>query len=333
MPQATPAFIDKIAMTLPLSNPIAFDRLTGWLSGDESSLAGYPVTMTRGGRFYWYSKEIHLSDRCKVLIEGDHRTRFTRRPMVETDDPELEADIDVVAINDRRPLRMEWNPSSINAHPALIDGFGRVIDELFGSARASEFGSANITRVDVATDVVGLDINRLIACRNDTTVCSTTYGRDGITQTMYLGGKNTALRYIVYDKRAQLHGRSDSDAPPITRIEVRLKQTLNYLALRNHENLFDRLLLREIGERGHLGEQNNSHYWPWFVDACRERGAQAALGLIQDAKTRQRWRQKIRDIESPAWWRPEEIWGGLPRAVAQLNLFPPRVRCIRPYRH
>jgi len=195
----------------------------------------------------------------------------------------------------------------------------------FGAALSEEMCNANITRIDLATDVWGLQINRLVARRSDTTVNSTNYGRDGSIQTLYLGAKNSGKRFVIYDKREQQRGRVIAGRydRPCTRIEVRLKQGLSLGELRAYANPFNGLAIRETESLEVNGHQNSLHYWEWMVAASKQDGLEATLNRIRNARTRGAWKRKVLQRESPNWWHPDELWGGLRHAIDALDLFPP----------
>lgn len=331
MPTASPLFVDKISLTFALHDESAHGRISEWFVGDTTSVRGYPVSWTRGSRFYSHSKEIvfDAASNCKLLAEFHRRGRLTQQPREYERDPETEPDVDIQAIHDRRPFRLEWNPAQLLEVPDYQAAFVSIMQDWFGNALAEEMIGANVTRIDLATDIRGLNVNRIIAVRNDTTVTSAGYRRDGKIQSLYLGGKNTSLRIVIYDKRAQRRERVRGGQYERTRIEIRLKQRLTFDALRNYPNPFSRLTIRELRQMEISYPQNSPHYWDWFVDSCKVRGAEAALNLIRNSRTRRSWSNKIAEVEEPSWWRPEELWSGLNDAIYRLGLFPPMRRVRR----
>jgi hypothetical protein len=198
----------------------------------------------------------------------------------------------------------------------------------FGDALADEIAGANVTRIDLATDIQGLNINQITSARNDTTVMSARYRRDGAIQTHYLGSKNTDLRIVIYDKREQRRGRVRGGPHELTRIEARIKTASNFDALRRYPNPFLKLTIRELRHL-EFGSHNSPHVWDWFIDSCRQRGAEAALNLIRDSRTRRAWYNKFATSEAPSWWQPDDLWSGLNEAIRRLGLFPPRRRIRR----
>ena len=249
MPIASPLFIDKIALTIALDNEDARDRIHEWFHSDPHDIHGFSVAATRGGRFYGYSKEIvfNAETRCKLLAEYGPRGGARQIINAFDGDTEAEPDIDIEAVTDsRRPLRLEWNPAQLLAVPEYQAAFVAIMRDWFGEALQSELSNANITRIDLATDIDHININDLVIARSDTTVTSSTYGRDGLIQTIYLGGKNTDLRFAIYDKRAQQGSMVvDNGQLERTRIEARIKQRLTLDSLRTYDNPFARLTIRE----------------------------------------------------------------------------------------
>lgn len=331
MPAASPLFVDKIALTIALDNEDARDRIHEWFQSGPHEIRGFPVSATRGGRFYWHSKEIvfNAETHCKLLAEYDPResARFFRQSYVG--DAESEPDVDIGAVTDtRRPFRIEFNPAQLLAVPEYQAAFVAIMRDWFGGAQEAELSNANITRIDFATDIEHVDITDLVIARNDTTVRSATYGRNGRTETIYLGDKNSDLRFAIYDKQAQKGGMV-----PLTRIEARIKHRLTFESVYRYSNPFERLLIREINKL-EVGTRGNSpHYWGWFVSACQLHGLQQALGDIHNQRTRRTWRNKVAEREAPTWWNPQSLWeDGLREAISRIELWPTRRR-VRRFRY
>lgn len=338
MPTVSPLFIDKISLTIALDNHEARERISDWfIHRPPPDIRGFQISATRGGRFYWHSREIvfNADTRCKLLVEFDqrngNRNRIDRIVEDYDGDSEGEPDIDTHAVTDsRRPMRLEFNPARLQEVPEYQSAFVAIMRDWFGDALESELSNANITRIDLATDIQGININRLIAARADTTVMSTAYGRDGLNQTIYLGGKNTDLRFVIYDKRQQERGIVQAGQVERTRIEARIKQRLTFDSLRAYRNPFERLTIQEMRRLEILGCRGNSpHYRDWFLDSCKQRGGEAALNLIRNYRTRQAWHNKVEPRDAPTWWNPETLWAGLEDAITRMELWPTQRRVRR----
>jgi hypothetical protein len=208
--------------------------------------------------------------------------------------------------------------------PEHYEAFLGIMREWFRDALSSEMYSANITRIDLATDVRNLNINHIIACRNDNTMISTTYGRDGSIGTLYLGGKNSDVRFVIYDKRAQLRGRVIANRfdPALTRIEVRLKVGLSLNELRSYPNPFQSLEIREIESLEVNGQRSMPHYWDWFIAATKQDGLEATLNRIKNPKTRRVWTDRVLQRTEPNWWQPNDLWAGIRHAINEVGIFP-----------
>ena len=328
MPSCTALFVDRLAMTFGLTNESVRDAVTEWMQHGGRELYGFPVTSTRGGRYYSFSKKIEFdADRdVSLLVEYSPAACWRERDVVEnTQDAEAEQDLDVYAVRDsRRPFRIEFNPARLMETPAYYQAFLSIMTLWFGDALHNEVSRARITRIDLAVDITGVSINSLLAARQDSTVMSTTYGRDGHIQTMYLGSKNSSERFVIYDKRAQR--AAESDAPiagrPRTRIEVRLKASLSLLDLRRYRNPFRHLGLRHIDDMLVASLGNSPHYWDWMVSASKQDGLQATLARIRNPRTRKGWRDRVFEREAPEWWNPDALWGGLGAALDAVGIFP-----------
>ncbi len=331
MPAASPLFVDKIALTIALDNRDARDRIHAWYRDDPDEIRGYRVSATRGGRFYGVSKEIvfNAETHCKLLAE--YLPRGGARAILQSyeGDTESEPDVDIEAVTDtRRPFRIEFNPAQLLAVPEYQAAFVAIMRDWFGDAQEAELSNANITRIDFATDIEHVDITDLVIARNDTTVRSATYGRDGRIETIYLGDKNSNLRFAIYDKRAQRGGMV-----PRTRIEARIKQRLTFESVYEYHNPFERLLIREIDKLEVGTGRNGRHYWGWFVCACQLQGLQKALGDIRNENTRREWRRRVAEREAPTWWNPQSLWNDeLREAINRIELWPTRRR-VRRFRY
>lgn len=329
MPTCSRLFIDKLALTIALDNPLAHANVSEWFHSPEDSFHGYDVSWTRGGRFYSLSKKITFdADReSHVLVEYDRRPgALTALNLAITEDAESEPDIDICALRDgRRPFRIEYNPNKLGEVPEHHEAFLSIMREWFGDAFSEEMGGVNITRIDFATDVRGININSLVACRQDTTVVSTSYGRDGSIQTIYLGSKNSDLRFVIYDKREQQRGRVSAGRydRACTRIEVRLKKGLSLAQLRSYANPFTNLMICELSSLEVNGQKNSLHYWDWLVGASKQDGLEATLNRIRNPRTRSAWTRKVLERDEPIWWHPGDLWGGLRQAIDAIGLFPP----------
>lgn len=321
MPTACPLFVDKLAVTLALRDPDAHAAVLGWFSETTDRRDGYAVRSTRGGRFYSQSKEIVFDENCKVLAEFNS-CWGEDDDIPEYRDAESEPDLDVCAIRDtRRPLRLEWNPARMVEAPEYRAAFMRLLRDWLGDSFSAEMQDANITRIDLAVDVESLDINNIGVSRADTTVISTNYGRDGLMQSLYLGAKNTDLRFVIYDKRAERGGLIVPRQVALTRFEARIKHRMKVSELFDFPNPFARLTVREFLSMEVNVARNSQHVWRWFVDTCKWRGAEAAIDLIRNSRTRAAWHRKFVERDRPRWWSPNEIWSGLRSAIDDVGVF------------
>lgn len=326
MPHRSPLFVDKISLTLAVSDTGARGRISEAIL-HQDRVGGVAFRRTHRDGHYRHSKELVFDNDCKVLVQYSP----SRRPPGQEGNAGPESDQVIQAIRDRRRImRLEWNPSTLTAVPAYRSAFLEILRGWFGDSLAHEMWAARITRIDFAIDVRGLNINRIAVARNDTTVKSSLYlGRNGQTESNYLGSiKDSDLLYLLYDKRTERRGRVRGGPFERTRIEVRIGQGVSVPDLFALENPFAKLTIREFRELEICSGANGRYQWDWFIDSCKLRGLEGALNLISNARTRQMWRNRVVELESPDWWRPEEIWGGLRDAIEQIGVFerPSRIR-------
>jgi hypothetical protein len=325
MPSCSPLFIDKLAVTLEVRDETVRDFLEDMLQ-HQDHLGGYALLSEGRVPYFRLAKTLQLSDKCKVLFQCIPTSFRQRRN--SRDDPESSPDTDVEPVRQRRFLRMEWNPSIIEETPALRSDFLGILRNIFGDTMEEEFLSARITRIDLATDVRQLPIEQIAVARQDNTVSSAIYyGRDGRPQTIYLGAKDSDLRFAIYDKRAQSGGRVRSLAFARTRIEARIKARLDFSTLLHYQNPFSQLLIREYVAMV-IGDRTNAQYqWEWFLDSCKARGLEAALSLVP-GRSRYNWSQRVTSREPPNWWNPDELWEGLGLAIERLGFLGARSRRV-----
>lgn len=313
MPSRSPLFVDKISLTLSLEDVGAIGRITESVL-HQDRVGGFRfLPMPREGG-YRHSKAIVFDNDCKVLVQ--YSPRRLSEASRQTD-------------RRRRPLRLEWNPARLREAPEYQAAFLAILRGWFRDALAREMWRATITRIDFAADVRGVNLNRILVARSDTTVKSSLYlGREGQLESNYLGSKDSDLLYLLYDKRTERGGRVHGGGFERTRIEVRIREALRISELLSFENPFAKLTLREWRRLEICSNENSQHQWVWFFDSCKLRGLEAALNSIRDPRARRGWRRRVAEIESPEWWRPEEIWAGLPYAIEQIGIFerPSRIR-------
>lgn len=309
MPICSPLFVDKISLTLAVEDAGAIGRIQESVL-HEGRVGGFPFIRAQRDDGYRHSREIVFDNDCKVLVQCSPRRRSEQ--------------------GRGWPLRLEWNPAKLGSSVEYHAAYLSILNGWFRDALEREMWRATITRIDFAIDIRGLNVNRLVVARTDATVKSSLHlGRDGQLESNYLGSmKDSRLLYLIYDKRTERGGRVHGGGFERTRIEARVKNRLSVPGLWSMLNPFAKLTIREFREMEISSGGNGRYQWDWFIDSCRVRGLEAALNLISNARTRQIWRNRVVELESPDWWSPEEIWGGLHDAIEQLGLFhrPSRIR-------
>ena len=277
----SPLFIDKIALTMPVQSQALQHRVTERLedcaeNGIIVSAPPYSDLLTR----YHFAYTVPLAGGRNATIQVVPRAERMNF------------------------LRLEFNPNNrgrAEEHPFSL------IMSLLCSAWpdfTDALESARLNRLDFAVDIHGVHIDRLGIYHNTRSAFSKQFERGGHTTGIYLGKRTSNRQVVVYDKKREarechnliLRGER-------TRVEFRVTDIGSLSALTDMLNPFSSftLLLYPPCDR-------TEHDRIFFLDSCRYRGAQAALHLIQNRRTRAAYRAWLSETCSASWWRPEAIW-------------------------
>jgi len=188
------------------------------------------VGLVANWKSYVEKKNKHGEKTLPVLndhpdIKGITRSRYPYAfKVITVCGTHLELSDERTPLND---IRMEWNPND-----PLMDTFARSILKHCKQAR--------ITRLDIALDYFDHDLSQYIMTTNYSMKTNAFYSATGKLETFYLGSKESATRYRIYDKakerqQAREGGRTEATAPPRSprqhwRIEVqrRFKPSESY---------------------------------------------------------------------------------------------------------
>lgn len=156
------------------------------------------------------------------------------------------------------------------------------------------------------------------------------YGTTGKLNSMYLGRYDADRYLLIYDKTAETKNRQiggikmaarphpASYRPASrTRVELRLKDVgtcADFLALNNP---YEHYTIRTYRM---ASDYRRDAQWIHFLDSCQLRGAQAALSLIENRRTRTLYRDSLRACTPPDWWTPPLLWDEARSAFLQILL-------------
>ena len=223
-------------------------------------------------------------------------------------------------VNFARRIRIEFNPSKLgfdglkNMHAILstmMDGGWRLF-----------VNHGRISRLDVAVDLVGVRITKLMIVPPKAVVSQTWNSSKGKIET-YQWGKPKGSFTQIYNKTAQMQARGLSvSGPQVTRFERRLKQppSKSLTMLAELENPFAGFVLTTTVPEA--PDDGPSYVWPLFCDSVTVRGLHAALQLLPEHK-RPVYKKQFTNA-GPDWWDPDAIWAQWPAVVQQSKIGDPK---------
>jgi hypothetical protein len=224
----------------------------------------------------------------------------------------VQIDPKIPGLND---IRIEFNPAR-HALGYLLKVFNALLP-----GQAYAFIETGIcTRFDVTVDLPGVSINQILY-HADKFTKSTTYGKSGAFETIYIGSKDSTSRlFCIYDKRAEImrknkkYGFQEKEsAKEVTRIEARVLKRVPLLALEGISNAFAGLKLWKYPK----GPYTN--LLAFFLDSCRYRTAQQAL-LLATESNRKKFKAFLNQSRCE-WWDIDHIWEQYPKALRHVIPF------------
>ena len=215
-------------------------------------------------------------------------------------------------------LRFEFNPDHIGSKGVAV--FKETLPEITGGivSYGDLAKTGRVTRVDVAVDLINVDIEDLLIGVKKPGKKMSYFGIGGKIETAY---QNTTRTIYIYDKRQKQI--DDGVAPkygstPHTRVEIRTSTTKSILQLPKLMNHLKKVSLIDIEAPDPPEEP---HHWNQFQDACRYRGLDGALNQLPD-DVRAKYEEAI-DAVSGELWRPDKLWSHWPETVQKSGLLEP----------
>lgn len=232
----------------------------------------------------------------------------------------------------RRYLRIEWNPHAATTRGGLaFDHVLRLLARIISSFNIEMLLQANITRMDLTFDVLGVHVDRIdvFTLLRRTNSVRYKYGPIGMLNSTRLGLYGADKQLLVYDKSLEQRTRQIEQyaqrcwsargplirrRPAHTRFELQLRDIGPLEVLGTMANPFATYTVRTLQGHDNAGDS----LWPFFLDSCRLRGIQAALSRIPDRAQRDKLRRRVQMLDPPSWWNPQQLWQELPAAIAQV---------------
>ena len=221
--------------------------------------------------------------------------------------------------NAKHTFRIEMNPAKLGRNGLKI--FREQFHEFMFTAISfpQVIEVAKVTRLDLAVDVIGVQIGELLLELRKPGKWHAYHAEDGLMETIYLGikSKSNSTRW-AYDKLKQLeetgatplHGTADH-----TRIEARCKTMRTVMELQKLNNPLSKLrvLFPSVGK-----PPEEPHHWRLFVDSCRHRGIANALALIPKP-VREAYAVTLEGTMKHIW-RSDKLWETWPDVIASSGL-------------
>jgi hypothetical protein len=221
-------------------------------------------------------------------------------------------------------LRFELNPNGVSL--AGVQAFRHSIPMLTAGHFDYKALAANgsVTRVDIAIDLVNIDIEDLLISTAKPGITNNYFGVTGKAETKYLNVNKGGSKLYVYDRRALLEkmqaegsGKpSEFGAAKYTRVEVRTEVNTPIAAMAGMSN---RLLKIDLFDIDAVDPPEELHHWKLFQDSCRYRGLAAALALLPKDK-QGAYEAAIKSV-APLWL-PKVLWSHWPEALKTSGLDP-----------
>lgn len=215
-----------------------------------------------------------------------------------------------------RFMRLDMNPSVLGASgmKALHQAIPKLTAGLFEYADIVNAG--NVTRLDIAVDIVNLDIEDVFISTKGLGKSHSYFSAAGKAETIYLNVTGKGSKLSIYDKKTQL-AETGSKQPHTfykqakqTRVEFRKNYEKPPAKLLNSQNPFKEIRLIDV-EAPELPTQ--PYIWKLFTDSCHYRGIEGALQQL-DFSLRKKFGGAILDSKDYVW-KPDELWSYWPHTL------------------
>jgi hypothetical protein len=229
-----------------------------------------------------------------------------------------------------RFMRIEWNPAT--ALRVCTNPFQRINDCLRECIPSYSFDEhiwdSKITRIDLTFDLRSVALDSFLIHTILRKPFSGRYyypheehDQRGKLNEIHIGKPDGDKFLTIYDKELERKFRKNFcnedlivHSPTFhrgsrvktsqTRFELRLGPIASFEEFRTMQNPFSAYSLTGFE---YLGGIALNHHWHFFTDSCKQRGAQAALSLIENDRDRKKYADALKG-GTPGWWNDDEIW-------------------------
>ena len=220
-----------------------------------------------------------------------------------------------------RYMRLDMNPSALG--PDSMKALHQAIPKITAGhvEYADILAEGNITRFDIAVDIVNLDIEDVFIATKNPGKSHSYFSAVGKAETTYLGVTSKGSKLYVYDKKTQLAETGKKQPAPFfrqakwTRVEFRKQFEKPPAKLASSHNPFKDIRLIDV-EAPKLPVQ--PYVWNMFIDSCRYRGIEGALKQVPSL-FRKDFKAAILTSKDYVW-KPEDLWGYWPETLKKSRI-------------
>jgi len=292
-------FIDKIAVVLSPKTAGLAAEIHSWL---------YQDLLNDSNDFKTVSKPLKGFKRAKLIYLSDYEER-----------PRIDYAFTVTPSGTlAERVRIEFNPSKLGVWG--LKALHGVLSSIIPGGWQLFISDGKITRLDVAVDLVGVRVSKLLM-QPPTSQATTAWSNAKGKLETYQWGQAKGSHTQIYNKTAEQFKKGVVlPGPQVTRVERRLKppacKQLSLLA--EMDNPFAGIVLTTHVPEAPAG--GPEYVWPMFCDSVKVRGLDGALKLLSKNKAKKTaFRQQFKKA-TPPWWNPDAIWANWPAALSALGI-------------
>jgi hypothetical protein len=197
--------------------------------------------------------------------------------------------------------------------PGEFEHFREVLDLLLPAFSYEKlYQTGRVSYIELAADSLTHTTHSFIPFRSRCNHSLIFTESDEAKGSTYVGSKLSPLRHCIYDKRKQ---QLKKNLPALYKTHTRIESRSRHIGLSpcdlqaKMNNPFQRL---EIADLQAARDTSKDQTWHEFLDQCLEVGS--AQALVQHPKRRTQFMKMFRTAIA-SWWKPHDVWLGLPRAL------------------
>lgn len=285
--------IDKISITYDIQNAKDQEGVNALLvqAVIDNTCPEYESATHSKGKAWGYKTSAHLK-----------HTDTNERILIQTTPKKKQ----------NRFMRFEFNPTKLGK--AGMQFFREELDGLFGGhySYSNIITEGHITRLDIASDFVGVTMNDLLVRSIKPGITMAFLGKAGVLESVYPSkpNKDEKSPNKVYDKKQEQWSKGNTlefGGIPHLRAEIRAETDLRVPDLHKLKNHFSKL---DIIARAAITPPEEEHHWRFFFDSCRVRGIKGALDQLPEHLKE----PYVMALEGAAraFWKPDKIWSYWP---------------------